>query len=155
MRITFVVLLIASMSASAVEPADCAFRLDKQLNGWALPSVDPNVFYGVTRGGDNPFVTTGDFDNDKKGDVAFLILKDGKKKIAVCLSGKDSALLIGDLYCDDGIARVSKGATYYSYDTDSEGRYASDGIHAYCYEKAGATYLYKKGGTFERVVDSD
>ena len=155
MRIALVVLLFASMSAGAAEPHDCAIQLDEQLNGWVLPPVDLDVFYGVTRDGDNPFVTTGDFDSDEKDDTAFLILRDGQKKIAVCLSGMDSALLIGDLYCNDGIARVRKGATYYNFDTDSEGRYASDGIHAYCYEKAGATYLYKKDGTFERVVDSD
>lgn len=143
------------MSAAAVEPGDCAFQLDKQVEGWNLPAVDPNVFYGVTRGGSNPFVTMGDFDNDQARDVAFLIVKAGKTQIAVCLSGKpEKAFVIGDLYCDDGIARIPKGAKYYNFETDSEGRYDRDGIHAYCYEKAGATYLYKDG-SFQRVVDSD
>ena len=155
MKLLGLTLFAWSITAAALEPGDCAFRLDKQLGGWQLPAVDPNVFYGVTRGGNNPFVTTGDFDNDQKDDVAFLIAKEGKKKVAVCLSGQpDKAVLISDLYCDDGIARMPKGARYYNYDTDSEGKYDRDGVHAYCYEKAGATYLYNKG-EFQRVVDSD
>ena len=156
MRLSCIVLLIIwPMTAVAMEPSDCAFQLDKQLNGWKLPTVEPDVFYGVTRSGSNPFVTTGDFDNDQKKDAAFLIVKDGRTKIAVCLSGKpEKAFIIGDLYCDDGIARAPKGAKYYNYDTNYEGRYERDGVHAYCYEKAGATYLYKDG-VFHRVVDSD
>jgi hypothetical protein len=143
------------MSAAAVEPHDCAFLLDKQLGGWSLPTVDPDVLYSVTRSGRNPFVTTGDFDDDQEDDVAFLILKDGETGIAVCLSGKpDVALIIGDLYCDDGIVRIPKGTTYHNYETDSEGRHDRDGVHAYCYERAGATYLYT-GGSFKRVIDSD
>lgn len=155
MRSSCIVLLVWSMTAVAVEPSDCAFQLGKQLGDWTFPTVDPDVFYGVTRSGGNPFVTTGDFDNDQKGDVAFLIVKDGKTKIAVCLSGKPGeTFIIGDLYCEDGIARTPKGAKYYDFEADSEGRYDRDGVHAYCYEKAGATYLYKDGA-FHRIIDSD
>ncbi len=138
-----------------MEPGDCALQLDRQLNGWSLPAVDPHVFYGVTRSGKNPFVTTGDFDNDENADVSFLIINDNKIQIAVCLSGKpEKVLLIDDLYCNDGISSVPKGAEYYDFETGSQGRYDRDGIHAYCYEKAGATYLYRDGA-FQAVVDSD
>lgn len=155
MRFSSIVLFLWSTAVAGVEPGDCAYQLDRQLNEWTLPPVEPRVFNGVTRGGKNPFVTTGDFDNDKKTDVAFLIVKDNKTHIALCLSRKpERSLLISNLYCNDGIARVRKGAEYYNYETGSKGRYDRDGIHAYCHEKAGATYLYKRG-VFKAIIDSD
>lgn len=44
------------------------------------------------------------------------------------------------------------GAEYYDFETDSEGRYDRDGVHAYCYEKAGATYVYKDGGSKQSSI---
>jgi hypothetical protein len=155
MRTLFIALLLSCTSLAASQAADCALQLDEDLGLWGFPPVDPDVFSGITRGGGNPFVTIGDFDSDGKEDAAFLILRAGKKQIAACLTGgKLRTVLISDLYCDDGISSVSSGGAYYNYDNDSEGRYERDGIHAYCYEKAGATYIYQSGA-FQRIVDSD
>lgn len=98
-------------------------------------------------------MTTGDFDNDKTSDVAFLIVKDSKTKIAVCLSGgRGAAMIIPDPYCADGISLARRGAEYYDFETDLEGRYDRDGVHAYCYEKAGTTYVYKDGGSKQSSI---
>lgn len=155
MRFIPVLLLLWSTTVTGVEPGDCASALDRQLNGWDFPPINRYVFDGATRAGKNPFVTTGDFDNDKTSDVAFLIVKDSKRRIAVCLSGRRGvAVFIPDPYCGDGISLVRRGAEYHDFETDSEGRYDRDGVHAYCFEKAGATYIYKDGA-FQAVVDSD
>lgn len=57
-------------------------------------------------------------------------------------------------YCSDGIAGVPKGGRYYDYDTGLEDTYPKDGIHAYCFEKAGATYIFS-AGSLRSIIDSD
>ncbi|MGF1668961.1 MAG: hypothetical protein ACFCU6_00830, partial [Balneolaceae bacterium] len=84
-----IILALLSARAVAVAPGNCAFLLDRELPGWSFPAVGPDVMEGVTREGKNPLVTTGDFDNDQKTDVAFLVQTGEKEtKIAVCLSGE-------------------------------------------------------------------
>jgi len=45
-------------------------------------------------------------------------------------------------------------AAHVNYETGKNVTYRSNGVHAYCFEKAGGTYLYENG-RFELVVDSD
>ena len=40
------------------------------------------------------------------------------------------------------------------FTTELDGTYPKDGIHAYCFEKAGATYIVT-GGAYREIVDSD
>lgn len=47
-----------------------------------------------------------------------------------------------------------KGQTVYDYDTGSNVRYRTNGVHTYCFEKAGGTYILERG-RFRLVVDSD
>ena len=97
-----------------------------------------------------------DFDGDGRRDVALLITTGADRHIAICLNTR-SALklyLIDKPYCNDGIAISRKGVRYYDFENDKEGVYARDGVHAYCSEKAGATYQFENDA-FRRIVDDD
>ena len=62
--------------------------------------------------------------------------------------------LIDKPYCGDGIALAPKGQSYHDFTTETEGVYKFDGVSAYCFEKAGATYQFENGA-FRQIVDSD
>ena len=115
----------------------------------------------------DPDVTFGDFDSDGRRDVALLIQQgahtdpDYPKRletlhIAVCLNTKRGMRLhlIDHPYCGDGIDTAPRGHQYYNYGTGKEGVYQHDGVAAYCFEKAGATYEFD-GKEFQEIVDSD
>jgi len=123
------------------------------------PELAPGVREWAKDRGFDPTTVYGDFDADGERDVAFLIqaaLESKFRQVAVCLSsvGARKPLAIESLYCSDGISSVLKGRPYHDFENDSEGTYPRDGIHAFCFEKAGATYLYE-GGSFRRIIDSD
>jgi hypothetical protein len=82
--------------------------------------------------------------------------QDSGQYIVICLSEMTEAraYFIDDPYCGDGIAVSSKGTRAYNHETDEDVIYPSDGVSAYCFEKAGATYLFENGA-FIRVIDSD
>ena len=156
-QISAILLFVCSTPLAAMEPMECAQTLDKARPNWEIVEAQQWLISAVTRSGENPYVTTGDFDSDENTDVAFLIRGEdpAKPMIAVCLTTKDPEVaIIKDLYCRDGIVTVRKGTEYYNFDTDETARYNADGIHAYCYAKAGATYQYDKGD-FRMIVDSD
>ena len=76
--------------------------------------------------------------------------------IAVCLT-KNTGVelhLVDKLYCGDGIMLAPKGKSYYDFNTEKKGVYLFDGVSAYCFEKAGATYEFENGA-FRQIVDSD
>jgi hypothetical protein len=62
--------------------------------------------------------------------------------------------IIGQLYCGDGISLAKKGRKYHDFEQETEGTFSEDGVSAYCFEKAGATYEFANG-SFRRIVDSD
>ena len=62
--------------------------------------------------------------------------------------------LIADPYCRDGINIVPKGTRVRDIETGKMVTYRTDGVHAYCYEVAGGTYVFENNG-FRLVVDSD
>lgn len=164
MRLTLALayLFLFAQTTFAMPPIDCAQSIDRDTVAkggsvrWTFPSVAPDVMAGATRLGKNPLVTVGDFDDDGHDDVAFLIKSaSGKPRIAACLSGEPSKVrYIDNPYCADGIATAGKGAAYYDYETGKSGHYPSAGISAYCYGKAGATYIWWNG-SFRQVIDSD
>lgn len=142
-------------AAGEVSERECRERITAQSSAWRFYPVAKQVFDAAKRGGSNPTIAKGDFDDDREGDVAFLVqFRSAEPAIAVCLSSTQGVYVIDEPYCSDGIARMRKGRAYYDYELEKEGRYARDGIQAYCFEKAGATYLFEDG-KFVRIVDSD
>jgi len=150
----------ATTSALAVTPPYCAYNIDNKMQAtaqtWRFPLVKEEVFDWYTRNAQTPRVTIGDFDDDETPDTAFLIqIGDTPVEVAVCLSQRpDDVVFIKNLYCEDDIGTSMKGSRYYDYERDVHATYELDGIHVGCFEKAGATYLYRNG-RFQRIVDSD
>lgn len=155
LSVSLLFVALAAHAAGDVSERECRERISARSSGWHFYPVGKEVFEAARRRGSNPTIAKGDFDDDRKGDVAFLVqFRSAEPAIAVCLSGSKEVYVIGDLYCSDGIARMPKGRAYFDYESEKEGRYDRDGVHAYCFGKAGATYLFQSG-RFARVVDSD
>lgn len=126
---------------------------------WRFPDVSVEVREWAASQHVDPTVAYGDFDDDGEEDVAFMIQPEThsvSRKIVACLSsiGAAKPVVIEKPYCSDGIGTAQKGRRYYDYSTGLEGTYPKDGIHAYCFEKAGATYIFTNG-SFREIVDSD
>ncbi len=145
----------------------CEARIAAKFKQWRFPPVTAAVAAFAKNRHQNPTVTVGDFDGNGRKDVALLI-QDGSAPdpnypnrldslhIAVCLDKKTGVELyfIDKLYCGDGIMRAPKGKSYYDFNTEKKGVYLFDGVSAYCFEQAGATYEFDNGA-FRQIVDSD
>ncbi len=164
-------IVVPLLGLALAASADAALRdqteLNRQCRGavdtlwpqWRFPEVSTEVREWATRRKEDPTVAYGDFDDDGRKDVALLIQtapQSGSIKIVACLSSIGAArpIIVEKPYCTDGITRVSKGRRYHDFSTEREGAYPKDGIHAYCFEKAGATYIFTDG-SFRQIVDSD
>ena len=137
----------------------CRQAVSARYPQWQPPAVDPAVRDWARSRNEDPIVAFGDFDDDGTQDVALLVRiapPPRSMRIVVCLSSLGSAkpVVIDNPYCSDGITRVPKGTQYSVVDSNVEGTYPKDGIHAYCFEKAGATYIFSNGA-FQMTVDSD
>jgi len=136
----------------------CREAVDKLWPQWRFPKVSPEVREWATSRREDPTVAYGDFDGDGRQDVALLIQTASESasiKIVACLSrmGATKPVVVEKPYCTDGIRRVLKGKRYHDF-SEREGTYPKDGVHAYCFEKAGATYIFTDG-SFQQIVDSD
>lgn len=167
---TLVVIIIFTPTHHAI--ADdilhaCETKLTAKFKQWRFAPVMQDVAEFAKAQHKDPTVTHGDFDGDGRRDIALLIQdganpnpdypgRDDSLHIAVCLNTRAGIrlYLIDKPYCGDGITLSAKGQTYYDYDTGREGTYRLDGVSAYCFEKAGATYEFENG-TFRQIVDSD
>jgi hypothetical protein len=170
--LTLVALVISTLSLQAQTDDKrllqaCEARIIAKYSRWRFAPVRSDVAKFAKSRNENPTIAYGDFDGDDRKDVALLI-QDGPAPdldypgrldslhIAVCLSNtaRTRLYLIDKPYCGDGITRAPKGRPYTDIEKDTEGSYKLDGIHAYCLEKAGATYEFENG-TFHRIIDSD
>lgn len=140
---------------SVLEAAKAA--LTSKWPQWRFVAVRPEVSQWARSAHFDPTVIYGDFDEDGRQDVALfvrLLSSTSPGVIAVFHSGPRRLFMIEKLYCSDGIALSKKGLPYHDYDTETEGIYPRDGIASYCFEKAGATYLFEHG-SYRQIVDSD
>ena len=169
---TLLALIVGTRSAQAQTDdrgllRACETQITAKFKQWRLAPISKEVAEAARNSHEDPTMVSGDFDADKRRDVALLI-QDGPSPdsdypgrldsmhIAVCLNTADRVQLhlIDKPYCGDGIALAPKGRAYYDFTTEQEGVYKFDGISAYCFEKAGATYQFGNG-TFHPIVDSD
>ena len=159
MTIALVVLLPAA-AAGADVPAACRARIDARLPGWRLATPTPEVAKWAAEMKEGPTVLQLDLDTDGVRDTAALVVTGNADSlthhIAVCMQRKSGPELhiIDDLYCSDGIMTAKKGTRAHDFEKETYVTYRTNGVHAYCFEKAGATYLYRNG-RFIRIVDSD
>jgi len=145
----------------------CEAQVAIKYKQWRFAPVSREVAEAARKSKQDPTKVYGDFDGNGRKDIALLI-QDGPSPdpdyprrldslhIAVCLSGSAGVRLslIDKPYCGDGIALARKGRPYHDFVTDQDGAYRFDGVSAYCFEKAGATYQFENG-TFHEIVDSD
>ena len=153
------VIPVRALAAEGV-PDACRDAISARWPSWRLspPPRDYAAYARQERIQTN--VALADFDGDGKRDAAVLLLtsatKQAQRRLAICVSrGSQAALhVIREPYCGDGIVIVPKGTKAYDYERDDVVTYRTNGVHALCFEKAGATYLFEKGRV-RRVVDSD
>ena len=161
--VVLAVLLMSAAGAVASDPepttvSACERAVSRLWPQWRLAVVSNEVREWARARGVTPTRVRGDFDGDRAEDVALLVqVTDDPRsaRIAACLSSRGGEpVVVEQPYCRDGITRAEKGQRYYDFELDREGVYPHDGVHAYCFERAGATYIYLNG-KFERIVDSD
>jgi len=126
---------------------------------WRFAAVAPPVRDWAASQHEDPTIVLGDLDGDGQGDLAMLIETapdPNAVAIAVCLSsaGPTAPRFVEHPPCSDGITLAPRGGRYFDVEHERSGTYAEDGIHAYCFEKAGYTYLVQGGG-FQQIADSD
>lgn len=152
----------AAHGAQLQIPAACRAAIDARLPGWQLspPPADLAKYAKQKKFSTN--VVQSDFDGNGTRDTAVLVAMPGpgelpsRQRIAVCLSqgGKTSIHVISEPYCGDGISVAPKGTRAWDFTTEKPVSYWANGVSAYCYEKAGGTYLLRDG-RFVLIVDSD
>lgn len=141
-------------------PRACAAAIDARIPGWRLASPPAGLAEEAKRRKLTTNVVQADFNSDRTRDTAVLLVAPDHDQeahyIAICLSDQRriSLQVITAPYCRDGIALVPKGTKAHDYETDKIVTYSTNGIHAYCFEVAGGTYLWEKN-RFRLVVDSD
>ena len=166
--LVFAVVALLSVAAQAAHaaqlqlPAVCRAAVDARLPGWQLspPPADLAKYAKEKKISTN--VVQSDFDGDGTRDTAVLVVMPGtgeihsRQRIAVCLSqgGKASVHVISEPYCGDGISVAPKGTRAWDFTTEKPVTYWTNGVSAYCYEKAGGTYLLRDG-RFVLIIDSD
>jgi hypothetical protein len=141
-------------------PEPCREALKSVWSEWRL-SPPPKGYEDYIREQQRESsIAKGDFDNDGVQDVAVLLLtsatRRAQQRLAVCLMGGAGAELhiVREPYCGDGISVTPKGTQAWDYERETGVTYRADGVHASCFEKAGATYVFERN-RFKRVVDSD
>jgi hypothetical protein len=145
----------------------CNAQISAKLVQWRLAPVSREVEEFAKNRNVSPTRVSGDFDGDGRADIALLVfigpvpipdypVRLDALQIAVCMNARAGVRLfvIDKPYCGDGIALSRRGGRYYDFEKQAEGTYKLDGVHAYCFEKAGATYQFENG-SFRQIVDSD
>jgi len=147
--------------------AACNAQISAKFPQWRLAPVSRDVEEFAKNQKVSPTRVSGDFDGDGRADIALLVFSGpvpvpdypdrlNALHIAVCMNTRVGVRLfvIDKPYCGDGIAVSRRGDRYYDFEKEAEGTYKVDGVHAYCFEKAGATYQFENG-SFRKIVDSD
>lgn len=157
----FAAALIGAAAANAAElPPACGAKIDTRVSAWRLITPSADVAAWAREMNEGPDVLQVDLDADGVRDTAALIVTgtgdSAVYRIAVCMTRTAGPELhiIDEPYCRDGLMIAKKGTRAYNFDTGQYVTYRTDGLHAYCFEKAGATYLYRNG-RFIRIIDSD
>lgn len=145
--------------------------MDKRFPGWRLSQVSDGVrqFFGERFPGARPNLIKGDFDGDGQADYAVLIehgnfdrggaaFSHVVEKLAFLRRGagyrlytlEEAAPANPELY----LTLAGKGEEGVDFHTQRKFRYPNDSITVSFFEKAGGTYIYRKG-RFRYIVESD
>lgn len=162
---------VAGARKSDKLPAEIRSSLNKKFPGWRFSEVsdDVNRFFKERWPEARPNLISGDFDGNGQTDYAVLIEhsnfdKTGKafthvvEQLAFLKKGTSYKLYILDqntsatleLY----LTLARKGEVGREFSTQRKFRYPNDSISLSYFEKAGGTYIYRRG-RFRYVTESD
>ncbi len=166
--LTFLLIItLSNVQAQSIElPNSCKKLLDKNYQGWKFAPIQKDIkkYFQEKNLSDQLNLIKGDWNGDGKMDYAALI-EHGKLKnsegeiigerrltIAFVSRGKDYRHFSFD--GGDYIVSMKKGAEDYDYNADKKFRYQTDAIFDGIWEKAGVSYVWKKG-KFIEIITSD
>lgn len=151
----FAVVFVCPAADAASISKSCKAALNSRLQGWQLARVTKEVSK-VAKGQFNPVIGIGDFDGDGRNDEAILVQHAGQTKVAVCLvtASGTRLVVIEEPYCSDYLFISKAGSEQYDHETGKTEVIKNDGISVFCFESAGATYLYD-GQAFRKLIFSD
>ncbi|MGI8495742.1 MAG: hypothetical protein ACR2L1_10605, partial [Pyrinomonadaceae bacterium] len=165
----------AASSASPIEetddpeiPVPIKRELDARFPGWRFPKIDPEIGKYLREydpANSHPAFISGDFDGNGQQDYAVFIehgvSAENANDIPVSVNSELVVFLtrrnkfkLHLLYPAEYIAFIKKGESGYDYETDKRFTYENDSIFTGFWEKAGSSYVYKKG-KFREVITSD
>ena len=142
--------------------------LNRRLSGWKFATVSAEVqqFFKQELKGASPVTISGDFDGNRRPDYAALINRGhvfnsqgqaiGPRYYLVIFLRRGANYKMYVIKDPDGeyISLARKGTRDYNYNTQKEITYANDAILTSIFEKAGSSYVYKKG-RFISFLSSD
>jgi hypothetical protein len=145
--------------------------LDKRFTGWRFSEVSSDIkqFFRERPADARPNLIKGDFDGNGQMDYAMLIEHSNFDKSGVAYSRvveKLAFLKRGTRYklyfleenapanLELYLTLAKKGKEGRDFNTEKKFRYPNDSISVWYFEKAGGTYIYRKGG-FRYVTESD
>lgn len=173
--ISLCLLLLPMAGASSVKseqlPEAITSTLDKKFLGWRFSEVSGDVqqFFGERFSDARPNLISGDFDGNGQMDYAVLIEhtnfdKRGKafshvvELLAFLKKGARYKLYIlkesAPANLESYLSLAKKGEEGRDFHTQRKFKYPNDSISVSYFEKAGGTYIYRKG-RFRHVVESD
>jgi hypothetical protein len=152
-------------------PEVISSTLSEKFPGWRLSKVSGGVqqFFGERLPGARPNLIKGDFDGDGRTDYAVLIEHSNFDKAGVAFSHVVETLAFlkrgagYGLFILQGPAPTNlemylnlakKGESGRVFQTGRKFRYPNDSISVSYFEKAGGTYIFRKG-KFRYVTESD
>lgn len=172
MKKIFLLLIFLCANSTIVQaqsialPKECERVLNKNFRGWKLAKIQKEVdaYHRQKKFLFAPNLIRGDWNGDNRTDYAVLI-EQGKLKNTAGEDIDDRRLLIafvksrkGFMYFQfdgsDFIQLMKKRAKDYDYDTGKDFRYKTDAIFSGIWEKAGVSYVWKKG-KFIEIITSD
>ncbi len=135
--------------------------LDRDYPGWQFAEVAKEIyeFFKMEKVEFDPNFIMGDFDGNGKRDYAIQIVHGGKRIVLAFLKKgnffkkyvlETSPEPNPDIY----LWLLKKGEKDYDYEAEKEFFYPTDAIGVIYFEKAGVSYIFKKG-KFQMIVTSD
>ena len=149
-------------------PIAIRIKLDKRFPGWRFANVGDEIRRALKEYAPEaqPELVRGDFDGNGKVDYALLIEQGedfnnegvaASRKIhlvALLRNRKGYRLYHVASPAGDYLLLWKKGNRLYNYETQKKFILANDAVEAVTFEKAGTTYVYKKG-KFRAILTGD
>ncbi len=163
----FISVGFASSQAQSINlPNECQKILNKNFRGWKLAKIQKEIVKYHRRNNFPyaPNLVKGDWNGDGKIDYAVLIEQGklensrgeviGEHRFTVVFVRTQKSFKSFLFNGGDYIELMKKDSKDYNYETDKNFRYKTDAIFDGIWEKAGVSYVWKKG-KFVEIVTSD